>query len=71
MVNTNKIKGRIREKGYSQASFAKMVDSSETTVCKKINNKVPMTLNEAAEWSTPLGITDSEFGKFFFYHPVA
>ena len=71
MVNSDKIKGRMREKKFTQASFGEVVQVSETTVCQKVNNKVPMTLDEATEWAKHLDITDPEFGEFFFYHPVA
>lgn len=71
MVNTLKLRGRIREKGLTQKDVAEMLNVSETTVGAKINNKRPITLDEADKISEILGISDGEFVSFFLTRVVA
>lgn len=71
MVNTAKIKGRMAELQIRQADLAKEMGISASTVCQKINNDRPMTLDEAERMSTLLGIVDAEFGAFFFAKQIA
>lgn len=71
MVNTLKLRGRIREKGLTQKDVAAMLNVSETTVGAKINNRSPITLDEADKLSEMLGISDEEFVVFFLARPVA
>lgn len=66
MVNTNKLKGLLREKGITQADLAKFLELSQPTVNQKINNVRPMTLDEAEKLSTMLEIDAGEFGVYFF-----
>lgn len=71
MVNTLKLRGRIREKGLTQKDVASALDVSETTVGAKINNKSPITLDEAEQIARVLEISDDEFVVFFLDKPVA
>jgi transcriptional regulator with XRE-family HTH domain len=71
MVNTLKLRGRIRERGLTQKDVAIMLGVSETTVGAKINNRSPITLDEAERISEVLGISDDEFVAFFLDKPVA
>lgn len=66
MLNTNKIKGRIKELGLIQSDIAKKLGLAEPTVSQKINGKRPMSLDEARELAEMLGIDNSEFGSYFF-----
>lgn len=66
MLNTNKIKGRMRELGLVQADVAKRLDLAEPTVNQKINRVRPMTLDEAQILAELLEIPDAEFGSYFF-----
>ena len=66
MLNTNKIKGRMRELGIVQADVAKRLQLAEPTVSQKINGKRPMDLNEAMALAEMLHIDNSEFGVYFF-----
>ncbi|MBQ7757029.1 MAG: helix-turn-helix transcriptional regulator [Oscillospiraceae bacterium] len=65
MVNTNKIKGRMKELEISQADVAKALNLAQPTVCQKINNIRPFDLPEAKKLADLLGITSSEFEEFF------
>ena len=47
MVNTNKIKGRMRELEITQADVAKCLNIAQPTVNQKINNIRPFDLDEA------------------------
>lgn len=66
MLNTNKIKGRMRELGIVQADVAKQLDLAEPTVSQKINGKRPMDLEEARALADMLHIENSQFGDYFF-----
>jgi transcriptional regulator with XRE-family HTH domain len=39
MTNTNKLKGLIVSKGFSQRSFAKLINMNKDTFNNKLNNK--------------------------------
>lgn len=71
MINTNKVKGRLVEKGYRQEDAAKFLDIAQPTFSQKINNTRPMDLDEAEKLAEFLEITDEEFPSFFLYRPVA
>ena len=66
MLNTNKIKGRMRELGIVQADVARRLNLAEPTVSQKINGKRPMDLEEARAFADMLRIDNSEFGAYFF-----
>lgn len=66
MINTNKLKGLLREKELTQADVAKCLDLTQPTVNQKINNVRPMTLDEAEKLSILLDIDAGEFGVYFF-----
>ena len=71
MINTNKIKGRLRELGLTQADVAKKLNMAQATINQKINNARPMDLKEAELLSEILGIKPEEFGIYFFANEVA
>lgn len=66
MLNSNKIKGRMKELGIVQADVAKRLNLAEPTVSQKINGKRPMDLDEARALAEMLHIENSEFGVYFF-----
>ena len=71
MINTNKLKGRIVEKGLKQADVAQHLGIAQPTLNQKINNIRPMDLDEAEKMALFLDITDEEFPSFFLCHTVA
>lgn len=71
MINTNKLKGRLVEKGYKQADAANYLEIAQPTFNQKINNIRPMDLDEAEKLAEFLDITHEEFPSFFLYRPVA
>ncbi len=68
MVNTNKIKGRMRELEITQADVAKALFIAQPTANLKLNNKRPFDLEEAEKLSVLLDIKREEFGDYFFTH---
>lgn len=68
MVNSNKIKGRMKELGLTQADVAHELGIATPTASQKINNVRYFTLDEAEKLSNLLQITLAEFGDYFFAH---
>lgn len=66
MVNTNKIKGRMRELELTQADVAQCLKIAQPTANQKINNVRPFDLDEAEKLSDLLHIDSGEFGDYFF-----
>lgn len=67
MVNTNKLRGRIVEKGMNNIIVAEMMCLSKSTLGKKIRNQADFTLNEAVFLMKLLNIPKSEFFDYFIY----
>lgn len=66
MINTNKIKGRMREKEITQAEAAKFLDIAQPTFNQKVNNLRPMDIDEAEKLCILLDIDVGVFGEYFF-----
>lgn len=66
MPNTDKIKVRMAEMKVTQADLAKYLGVATPTVCQKINNLRPFTLDEVEKVAEKLEITDKDFGTYFF-----
>lgn len=71
MINSNKVKGKMRELGLTQKKVATELKIAEPTVNQKINNQRPFTLSEIEDLIKILKIPNEEFNHYFFYHPVA
>lgn len=68
LVNTNKIKGRMKELEVTQADVAKHLNIAQPTANQKINNIRPFDLEEAEKLSELLHIEAAQFGEYFFAH---
>lgn len=66
MINSNKLKGIIREKGETQCSVAKKLGIAQTSLTLKINNKRAFSLDEANKISEILHLSQSDFKSIFF-----
>ncbi len=66
MINSNKLKGRMKEKGITQAALAKHLKISQPTCCQKLNNTRQLTLDEANGICEILDISPEHFGSYFF-----
>lgn len=66
MPNTDKLKSRMIEFHITQAELAEKLGIATPTMCQKINNLRPFTLEEAEKVSRILEISNDEFGTYFF-----
>lgn len=66
MINTCKIKGRMKEKDLSQEDVAKKLGIAQSTFSQKINGIRGLSLDEANKLSEVLEIPQNEFGDYFF-----
>ena len=66
MPKTESIKERMKILGLTQADLAKIIGIAVPTMCQKINNIRPFSLEEAERIAKELKIPDSEFSKYFF-----
>lgn len=66
MVNTNKLKGKMKELEITQSDVAKALSLSPPTVSQKLNNIRDFSLEEAEKLSNMLHIETGEFGTYFF-----
>lgn len=71
MVNANKLKGRIIEKGYNLTSFAEAVCISRPSLRNKISGKSEFKASEIMKISQVLGITTDAVPTYFFAQDVA
>lgn len=71
MINTGKIKGRLRELGLTQSDVARALGLAQPTVAQKINRVRPMTVEEAEKLSQLLKISNEEFSAYFFAEQFA
>ena len=71
MINTNKIKGRMRELQITQADVAKALNIAQPTANQKINNSRPFDIEEAEKLADLLKIDLGEFSDYFFAQRVA
>lgn len=66
MINSNKIKGRMKEKQITQAELARYLHISQPACCQKLNNIRQLTLDEANGICEILDIEPEHFGSYFF-----
>ena len=64
--NTDKIKARMAEMNITQSDLAKYLGIATPTICQKINNIRPFTLDEAESVAEKLRLNDGDFGAYFF-----
>ena len=66
MVNSDKIKGRMRELKITQKDVATALRIAQPTANQKINNIRPFSLVEAERLASLLNIQNNEFSAYFF-----
>ena len=66
MVNSDKIKGRMRELKITQKDVATALSIAQPTANQKINNIRPFSLVEAERLASLLNIQNNEFSAYFF-----
>lgn len=70
MTNTNKLKGRITEKGYTLSSFADALGISRPSLRKRINGKTDFKVSEIEDVCKLLSISQNEMCSYFFSSAV-
>lgn len=68
MVNTTAIKVLLLKQGKKMADLAPVIGKSYASVQSKLNNKTPMTLEEALKIQHYLGISDDDFTHYFMLY---
>ena len=62
----NKLKGKIKEKGFTQEEVAKYLNVAPSTFSIKINGSVFFNQDEIKKMVDLLDIADEEYNKYFF-----
>ena len=65
-MDYSKLKGRIRECGFTQKSLAEEIGTSEGQFCLKLTGKYPFKQTEIDRICDALKIEVSEIGVYFF-----
>ncbi|WP_127588913.1 helix-turn-helix domain-containing protein [Paenibacillus koleovorans] len=71
MVNVNKLKGKIVERGFSVADVAVRIKMHKSTLHRKLNDGDSFSIKEANLISKVLGLSSAEAMEIFFDHNVA
>ena len=66
MFDYSKLRGRVKEKGYSQSQVADMIGVAPATYSQKINNKSVFTQDEISGIIKAVDIPMSDIGSYFF-----
>lgn len=65
MTNSNKLRAKIRENGFTQKEVAEKIGISLQSLSYKINNKIEFRASEMERLCNLLDITDKD--SYFFY----
>lgn len=71
MVNTNKLKGKIIEKGKTQSEVAKAIGISKATYYRKMKEGGNFSIEEVNKMTEVIPLSDSEAISIFFNRKVA
>jgi transcriptional regulator with XRE-family HTH domain len=66
MINSDKIKGRMRELGLIQKDVARELGVAVPTATQKINGVRPLYLDEVGKLADLLQINPTEYEDYFF-----
>lgn len=66
LPNERLLKERMTELGLTQKTTAEAIGIAQSTLCLKLKGFRPFYLSEAEKLAEALGITDADFGKYFF-----
>ena len=65
MINTAKLKGRLREKEKTQGDLARFLGIATSTMNQKLNGERPLDISEAEKIAKYLELSEVEFCSFF------
>lgn len=68
--NYAKLRGRIKEYGYTQKTLANTININSSTLSEKLNNKYEFTVDEINAICKCLKIPKVEIGEYFFAQKV-
>ena len=71
MINSEMLKNRAKELGVRQQDIADALGLKQSSLNLKLNNRRPMSLEEAEIIAEILGISDDMFASYFFAGSVA
>ncbi len=71
MINTRKVKQRMKKLGLRQRDLAAALHIAVPTVSQKINNIRPFTLNEAGMLAELLQLESYDLQEYFFLNDIA
>ncbi len=72
MINKNKLKIKMLEKGLTVETLAKQLNVNKSTLYRKMNGSTSsFTVGEASEIATVLNLDGAEFMSIFFASFVA
>lgn len=66
MFNFDKLLGRIIEKYGTRKAFASDMGMSESSLCDRLNGKIPFKMEEIWKAANLLDIRPDEIGEYFF-----
>lgn len=64
--NYQKLRGLIKEKGYTQSDVAEVIGITAGTMSDKLNNKANFSTSEVDSICRMLDISNEEIGAYFF-----
>jgi len=71
MVNINKLKGKIVEKGYNQKKFAVEIGMNKSTLSRKLKTGEDFSIGQANKAIEVLNLSKEDAISIFFSNTVA
>lgn len=64
-MNVMKLKGKIREKGFTQEKLAKRINIDKSTLSRRLSDGETFTIGEANKITCALGLSEAEAVEIF------
>ena len=71
MVNTNKLKAKMVERGMNVEDLAKFTGIAKATIYRRFKNPSDITIEEADKLASTLDMNTDETRAIFFAHDVS
>lgn len=65
-MNIDKLKGKIKERGFTVKDFAEKIGVERTSLYRKLNNAERITIGEADRMKETLNLSNAEATEIFF-----
>ena len=66
----SRLRGKIKEKCWTEGEFAKEIGICRTSLCKRLNNQIDFSQDEIMRGCKVLGIIDADIPTYFFTEKV-